>query len=309
MKKLCSLALTGCVLVVAAFSLLTGRTFAAGANIQLSADEEVYAPGQKVEIAVGLDAQKEIHGVQLDLTFDADILRFDDAAYDTPEEWFAEAAILPSGELRLLAYDQSPEAAVSQSGQVALCTLTFTVQNTDASSTALAAHDGKTADRSGTLVSRADGGSLSLALSGGQPEGEITKVLPATLFTPCGHAPVLPTEIGVEYKNGQTGVLPVQWEAVDPDQYAAPGTFTLSGTVAGTDLAAEARITVYLPGDLDKDGEVTIADVMEACKVMAREAAGTDPTDDEVVRGDLDADEEITIADVMEICKILAREG
>ena len=62
-------------------------------------------------------------------------------------------------------------------------------------------------------------------------------------------------------------------------------------------------------GDLDKDGEVTIADVMEACKVMARESAGTDPTDDEIARGDLDGDGEITIADVMEICKILARQG
>ncbi len=62
-------------------------------------------------------------------------------------------------------------------------------------------------------------------------------------------------------------------------------------------------------GDLDKDGEVTIADVMEACKVMARESAGTYPTDEEIARGDLDGDGEITIADVMEICKILARRG
>ena len=64
-----------------------------------------------------------------------------------------------------------------------------------------------------------------------------------------------------------------------------------------------------LPGDLDDDGEVTIADVMEACKVMARDSAGTDPTDEEIIRGDLDGDGEITIADVMEICKILARQS
>ena len=62
-------------------------------------------------------------------------------------------------------------------------------------------------------------------------------------------------------------------------------------------------------GDLDDDGEATIADVMEACKVLAREAAGADPTDDEIACGDLDGDGEITIADVMEICKILARKG
>ena len=76
----------------------------------------------------------------------------------------------------------------------------------------------------------------------------------------------------------------------------------------GRDLYAR-WIKDALPGDLDKDGEVTIADVMEACKVMAREAAGTDPTADEMVRGDLDEDGGITIADVMEICKILARKN
>ena len=81
----------------------------------------------------------------------------------------------------------------------------------------------------------------------------------------------------------------------------------------GAEAEVEVDLTIpvlqgqIVPGDLDKDGEVTIADVMEACKVMARESAGTDPTDEEIARGDLDDDGEITIADVMEICKILAR--
>ena len=76
---------------------------------------------------------------------------------------------------------------------------------------------------------------------------------------------------------------------------------------AWTDLMDAIHGLVATKGDLDGDGEVTIADVMEACKVMARESAGTDPTDEEIERGDLDGDDEITIADVMEICKILAR--
>ena len=76
----------------------------------------------------------------------------------------------------------------------------------------------------------------------------------------------------------------------------------------GQDLYAR-WIQDALPGDLDHSGDVNIADVMEACKVMAREAAGTDPTADEMVRGDLDRDHQFTIADVMEICKILARKS
>ena len=74
-------------------------------------------------------------------------------------------------------------------------------------------------------------------------------------------------------------------------------------------LAWRPDVDDIVLGDLDKDGEVTIADVMEACKVMARESAGTDPTDEEIERGDMDGDSEITIADVMEICKVLARQS
>ncbi|MCI8360991.1 MAG: carbohydrate-binding protein [Clostridiales bacterium] len=64
-----------------------------------------------------------------------------------------------------------------------------------------------------------------------------------------------------------------------------------------------------LPGDLDKDGRVTIQDVMEACKILARKSSGKNPTADELLRGNLDGDPDFTINDVMEICKILARQA
>ena len=113
----------------------------------------------------------------------------------------------------------------------------------------------------------------------------------------------------------QIEALPDQAEEADrPDVEAARAAYEqLDGTGKAAILnlsrleAAERQLIGILPGDLDGDVEVTIADVMEACKVMARESAGTDPTDDEIARGDLDGDGEITIADVMEICKILAR--
>ena len=60
---------------------------------------------------------------------------------------------------------------------------------------------------------------------------------------------------------------------------------------------------------MDKNGKVTIDDVMEACKVLARKSAGKAPTADEMRRGNLDGDNEFTINDVMEICKILARKA
>ena len=66
---------------------------------------------------------------------------------------------------------------------------------------------------------------------------------------------------------------------------------------------------VIVPGDMDKDGKVTIQDVMEACKVLARKSAGKGPTKVEMRRGNLDGDDAFTINDVMEICKILARKA
>ena len=66
---------------------------------------------------------------------------------------------------------------------------------------------------------------------------------------------------------------------------------------------------VIVPGDMDKDGVVTIQDVMEACKVLARKSAGKEPTAEEMQRGNLDGDDAFTINDVMEICKILARKA
>ncbi|MCI8361196.1 MAG: hypothetical protein HFE86_07665 [Clostridiales bacterium] len=64
-----------------------------------------------------------------------------------------------------------------------------------------------------------------------------------------------------------------------------------------------------VPGDMDGNGAVNIQDVMEACKVLARQSAGKAPTEDEMKRGDLDGDGKVTITDVMEICKILARQA
>ena len=52
---------------------------------------------------------------------------------------------------------------------------------------------------------------------------------------------------------------------------------------------------------------MTIQDVMEACKALARRSAGKEPTAEEMLRGNLDGDDAFTINDVMEICKILAR--
>ena len=103
------------------------------------------------------------------------------------------------------------------------------------------------------------------------------------------------------------------WAALE-DAVEAAENLAIDASQAQVDQAAQdiqdaidALESVLTPGDLDKDGKVTIQDVMEACKVLARKTAGKEPTADEMVRGNLDGDDAFTITDVMEICKILAR--
>ena len=62
-------------------------------------------------------------------------------------------------------------------------------------------------------------------------------------------------------------------------------------------------------GDINGNGRIAIDDVMELCKVLARQSAGSRPTAVERERGDLNGDGSITIEDVMELCKVLARQA
>ncbi len=182
-------------------------------------------------------------------------------------------------------------------------------------------------------------GSLLLRLENAQALVEVNLVIPRlpdkdTEAVLAAEAAAREALAGLTATNDVTAqqILAAVEGAVDTDTVSVawkdafrltPATGQTTGSITGSLVLragkAEAEVEVYLEipplaqpivlGDMDKDGEVTIADVMEACKVMARESVGTDPTGDEIQRGDLDGDGEVTIADVMEICKILARRG
>ena len=84
---------------------------------------------------------------------------------------------------------------------------------------------------------------------------------------------------------------------------------TVDDAEAELQAAMDALELILVKGDLDGDGRVTISDVMETCKILARKSAGENPTQEEIAVGDLDGDLIISISDVMEICKILARKS
>ncbi|SDK51487.1 Carbohydrate binding module (family 35) [Nonomuraea maritima] len=73
--------------------------------------------------------------------------------------------------------------------------------------------------------------------------------------TTVGTAPTLPPAVRATFSDGYDRDVPVTWSSVDPDSYAAAGTFTVTGSAAGRPVTAE--VTVVREGrlviDLAKD--------------------------------------------------------
>lgn len=73
----------------------------------------------------------------------------------------------------------------------------------------------------------------------------VESVSDAAVSTREGTAPVLPATVSAEMGDGSTEQVAVRWDDVDPASYAAPGTFTVSGTVVtGSADRPAATVTV-----------------------------------------------------------------
>src|SRR5581483_9867026 len=80
----------------------------------------------------------------------------------------------------------------------------------------------------------------------------VDSVEPYSTVVAVGDAPFLPAVATLKYTDGVTRTVPVSWDAVDPSQYASPGSFTVRGTVAGTSIPAIADMRVT--ADVKPDG-------------------------------------------------------
>ncbi|TYL52845.1 LamG-like jellyroll fold domain-containing protein [Agromyces mariniharenae] len=61
--------------------------------------------------------------------------------------------------------------------------------------------------------------------------------------TRVGEAPPLPASVRADFSDGYARDVPVEWEPIAPEQYAASGTFTVAGEAAG--VAVTADVTVH----------------------------------------------------------------
>ncbi|MDN3025602.1 LamG-like jellyroll fold domain-containing protein [Streptomyces sp. S.PB5] len=97
------------------------------------------------------------------------------------------------------------------------------------------------------------------ALSSAQVAGLVEAVptvgeLSRTSFdvrTTTGTAPALPTAVRAAFSDGYDRDTPLTWDAVPPEKYARPGTFTVAGAAAGREV--KATVTVVREGQLTVD--------------------------------------------------------
>lgn len=77
---------------------------------------------------------------------------------------------------------------------------------------------------------------------------DITALKEVNVTTHVGEKPELPSVVEATYGEGSSKWIAVEWEDMDPAQYAAPGSFELKGKVEGTELKAIAKVTVFEAG-------------------------------------------------------------
>jgi LPXTG-motif cell wall-anchored protein len=81
--------------------------------------------------------------------------------------------------------------------------------------------------------------------------GEFSKTIgaikPVTVYTNKNTAPVLPDKVTAEFNDGTNEKVAVSWNAIEASSYSKTGTFTIFGTVEGTDKKASANIIVIEP--------------------------------------------------------------
>lgn len=77
---------------------------------------------------------------------------------------------------------------------------------------------------------------------------KITAIKEVNVTTRAGEKPELPSVVEATYGEGSTTWVAVEWENINPAQYATPGSFELKGNVEGTELKAIAKVTVIEAG-------------------------------------------------------------
>ncbi|CQR47245.1 Beta-galactosidase [Paraliobacillus sp. PM-2] len=97
---------------------------------------------------------------------------------------------------------------------------------------------------------------LTFKIAKNTAEKHIESLEPVTVITEKGKSPTLPKTVKAQYDIGLPREVEVDWQAVEEDQYANLGSFTVFGNVQGTTIQARAKIVVK--------GEIAVENVTTA---------------------------------------------
>ena len=110
-----------------------------------------------------------------------------------------------------------------------------------------------------------------------QPDLLVSSVEDVAVSTREGVAPALPATVPATFGDGSTGEVPVDWDPVDPADYAAPGSFVVAGKVSSGAVDAP-------------HASVRVTDAHDPVVTLAAPTAGewsaTDPTEVSVTATD-----------------------
>lgn len=85
---------------------------------------------------------------------------------------------------------------------------------------------------------------LTFTIAKNPIEKVIESLEPSRAITDKGIEPSLPTTVVAHYNRGIPQEIPVKWEDVDSERYQKLGEFTVFGSVEGTTIKAEAKVSV-----------------------------------------------------------------
>lgn len=154
-------------------------------------------------------------------------------------------------------------------------TYTYTPENNFTENNTIYIYDSGNANNVLSIADLADDPAGNI-LSVYYRKAEITgPVNPISADTYTESAPVLPATVSASLENGAfTQTLPVTWDAIDPSQYAEPGSFTVNGSFNAGPYASvgiTATVNVYeKPGD-NKELKEAIAEVAGKLQELAED--------------------------------------
>lgn len=90
----------------------------------------------------------------------------------------------------------------------------------------------------------------------GEPNNDITAIMPVAVSVRANQKAELPEYVTASFSDGTSRSVKVQWDSLDTSR---DGVYTVSGTIAGTDIKAKAEVTVTslsITGGLTADASI-----------------------------------------------------